>query len=61
MKMKYTVIFLLCVLVLAASEYLFLLELSSQQRLFVLLSTTIVAIASVIAIFTCYKHLRKDA
>jgi uncharacterized membrane protein len=61
MKMKYTIIFLLCVVVLAASEYLFLTELNSQQRTFVLFATTIVAIGSIIAIVLCYKRLGKDA
>jgi hypothetical protein len=61
MKMKYTIIFLLCVVVLAASEYLFLTELNNQQRIFVLFATTIVAIASIVAIVLCYKRLGKDA
>ncbi len=61
MKMKYTVIFLLCVVVLAASEYLFLTEVNNQQRTFVLFATTIVAIASIVAIVLCYKRLGKDA
>ena len=61
MKMKYTIIFLLCVVVLAASEYLFLTELNSHQRTLVLFSTTTVAIASIIAIVLCYKRLGKDA
>jgi hypothetical protein len=61
MKMKYTIIFLLCVVVLAASEYLFLTELNNQQRTFVLFATTIVAIASIVAIVLCYKRLGKDA
>ena len=61
MKMKYTIIFLLCVMVLAASEYLFLTELNNQQRIFVLFATTIVAIGSIVAIVLCYKRLGKDA
>jgi len=61
MKMKYTIIFLLCVMVLAASEYLFLAELNNQQRIFVLFGTTIVAIGSIVAIVLCYKRLGKDA
>ena len=61
MKMKYTIIFLLCVVVLAASEYLFLTEVNNQQRTFVLFATTIVAIASIVAIVLCYKRLGKDA
>lgn|GEM_PF-5829534 len=61
MKIKYTVIFLVCVLVLAASEYLFLTELNSQQRVFVLFATTAVAIASIVVLVLCYKRLGKDA
>ena len=61
MKMKYTIIFLFCVVVLAASEYIFLAELNSQQRGFVLFATTIVAIASIVALVLCYKRLGKDA
>ena len=61
MKMKYTIIFLLCVMVLAASEYLFLTELNNQQRVFVLFATTIAAIASIVVIVLCYKRLGKDA
>ena len=60
MKTKYTIIFLLCVLVLAISEYIFLSELSSQQRTFVLFATSAVAIASIIALVFCYKRLGKD-
>jgi hypothetical protein len=58
--MKYIIIFLACVLVLATSEYLFLNEISSQQRFFILLLTTLAAIASIVTIFLCYKRLRKD-
>ena len=61
MKTKYTIIFLLCVLVLAISEYIFLSELSSQQRSFVLFATSAVAIASIIVLVFCYKRLGKDA
>lgn len=57
MKTKYILLFLVCVLALAASEYLFLSELSNHQRFFILLLTTIAAIASIIAIFLCYKRL----
>jgi len=61
MKMKYTIIFLFSVVVLAASEYLFLKELNNQQRTFVLCATTIVAIGSIVALVLCYKRLGKDA
>ena len=57
MKTKYILLFLFCVLALAASEYLFLSELSNQQRFVILLLTTLAAIASIIAIFLCYKRL----
>jgi len=60
MKTKYIILFLLCVLVLAASEYLFLTELSNHQRFFILLLTTVVAIASIVAIFLCYKRLERS-
>jgi hypothetical protein len=61
MRMKYTIIFLLCVLVLGASEYLFLSELNSQQRFLILLLSTTIAIASIVAIFLCYRRLEKGA
>ena len=57
MKTKYILLFLFCVLALAASEYLFLSELSNQQRFVILLLTTLAAIASIIAIFLCYDEL----
>jgi hypothetical protein len=60
MKTKYTIIFLLCVLVLAISEYLFLSEINNQQRVFVIFATTAIAIASIVAIVLCYKRLGKD-
>jgi hypothetical protein len=60
MKMKYFLIFFLCILALAASEYLFLSELGNQQRLFILLFAVLIGIGSIITIFLCYKRLRKD-
>jgi len=60
MKAKYILLFLVCVLALAASEYLFLSELSNHQRFFILLLTTITAIASIVAIFLCYKRLERS-
>jgi Kef-type K+ transport system membrane component KefB len=60
MKIKYILIFLLCILVLAVSEYLFLSELNNQQRFFILLITTLTAVASIVAIFLCYKRLGND-
>jgi hypothetical protein len=59
MKMKYIILFLLCVLALAASEYLFLSELNSHQRFFILLITTLSAIVSIVATFLCYKRLQQ--
>jgi hypothetical protein len=60
MKAKYVLLFLFCVLALAASEYLFLSELSNHQRFFILLLTTLAAIASIVAIFLCYKRLERS-
>ena len=60
MKTKYILIFLFCVLALAASEYLFLSELSNHQRFFILFLTTVAAIASIVAIFLCYKRLERS-
>jgi hypothetical protein len=57
MKVKYALIFFVGILALAASEYLFLLELSSQNRFYVLVSTSVIAVVSVIAIFKCYKRI----
>ena len=60
MKTKYILLFLFGVLALAASEYLFLSELNNHQRFFILLLTTIAAIASIVAIFLCYKRLERS-
>lgn len=60
MKTKYILLFLFCVLALAASEYLFLSELNNHQRFFILLLTTVIAIASIVAIFLCYKRLERS-
>jgi uncharacterized membrane protein len=60
MKAKYILLFLFCVLALAASEYLFLSELNNHQRFFILLLTTVMAIASIVAIFLCYKRLERS-
>jgi hypothetical protein len=60
MKAKYVLLFLFCVLALAASEYLFLSELSNHQRFSILLLTTLAAIASIVAIFLCYKRLERS-
>ena len=60
MKMKYIIVFLLCILVLAISEYLFLSELGHQQRFIILLGTMLIAVASIVTIFLCYKRLQKD-
>ncbi len=61
MKMRYLFIFLVCILVLASSEYLFLSELGNHQRFMVLFVTSIIAIGSIVAIFIAYRQLRKDA
>jgi uncharacterized membrane protein HdeD (DUF308 family) len=58
--MKYVIVFLLCLLALAASEYLFLSELGNQQRFLILLFAVLIAIASIVTIFLCYRRLRKD-
>lgn len=60
MKTKYVIIFLICLLVLAVSEYLFLSELGNQQRFAILVGTTLIAIGSIVTIFLCYKRLQKD-
>jgi hypothetical protein len=57
MKIKYTIFFVLLVLVLIASEYIFLSELSSHQRLLILMLTSLIAIISIVAIFICYRRL----
>jgi len=61
MKTIYTIIFLLCVLALAASEYVFLNELNNHQRFLILLLTSLAALVSVVAIFICYRRLGKEA
>jgi hypothetical protein len=60
MKTKYIIIFVLCVLLLAGSEYLFLVELNSLQRLYILFFTSVLALLSIITIFYCYRYFNKD-
>jgi hypothetical protein len=60
MKVKYTIYFFVFVLALVASEYFFLVELTSQQRAIILLLTSLVAVGSIIAIFVCYRRLNND-
>lgn len=60
MKAKYIIIFLFGLLALTVSEYLFLTELNNHQRFYILFLTTIIAIGSIVALFACYKRLRKD-
>jgi hypothetical protein len=47
-------------LALAASEYLFLTELNTHQRLFILFPALFVSIVSIVTIFLFYRHLRKE-
>ena len=61
MKMKYIIVFLLCILALAASEYIFLSEVNNQQRSLILVLTTLIGIGSIVTIFFCYRRLRRDA
>lgn len=60
MKIKYIIIFLLGLLALTVSEYIFLTELNNQQRFYILILTSVIAIGSIVTIFACYKRLRKD-
>jgi hypothetical protein len=57
MKLKYILIFLVGVLVLAATEYFFLVELNGQNRPVVLLLTSALAVISIVTIFKCYKRI----
>ncbi|HEY0434762.1 MAG TPA: hypothetical protein VGC95_12885 [Chitinophagaceae bacterium] len=59
--MRYLLIFLICILALASSEYLFLSELGNQQRMMVLFFTSLVGIVAIVAFFLAYRQLRKDA
>jgi hypothetical protein len=60
MKAKYIIIFVLCVVILAASEYIFLVELTSEHRLYILSLTTIIAILSIVTIFFCYQRFGRN-
>jgi hypothetical protein len=60
MNKKYVIVFIVCLLVLAFSEYLFLVEFSSQKRLPILTATTVVAIVSLVAIFFSYRRMGKE-
>jgi len=60
MKKKYVIVFIVCLLLLAFSEYLFLVELSSQKRFLILIATTLTAIISLVAIFFSYKRIGNE-
>jgi hypothetical protein len=60
MKKKYVIIFIVCLILLALSEYLFLVELNSQRRTVILLCTTLIAVASLITIFISYRRISKE-
>ena len=60
MKKKYAIVFIICLLLLALSEYLFLVELSSQKRLLILTGTTLIALVSLVAIFLSYRKMGKQ-
>jgi len=60
MKKKYIIVFIVCLLLLAFSEYLFLVEFSSQKRFLILVATTITALVSIIAIFFSYRRIGKE-
>jgi len=60
MKKKYAIVFIICLLLLALSEYLFLVELSSQKRLLILTGTTLTALVSLVAIFLSYRKMGKQ-
>jgi hypothetical protein len=60
MKKKYVIVFVVCLLILALSEYLFLVELSSQKRFLILIATTLAAVISLVAIFFSYRKMGKE-
>jgi hypothetical protein len=60
MKKKYVVIFVICLILLALSEYVFLVELNSQKRMTILISTTLIALISLVTIFISYRRISKE-
>jgi hypothetical protein len=60
MKKKYVIIFVICLILLALSEYLFLVELNSQKRMGILVFTTLIAVVSLITIFISYRRISKE-
>ena len=60
MKKKYVIIFVICLILLALSEYIFLVELNSQKRLDILVFTTLIAVVSLITIFISYRRISKE-
>jgi hypothetical protein len=60
MKKKYVIIFVVCLIFLALSEYLFLVELNSQKRMGILVFTTLIAVISLITIFISYRRISKE-
>ena len=60
MKKKYVIVFIVCILILAFSEYFFLAELSAQKRGLILTVTILTAIVSLVAIFFSYRRMGKQ-
>ena len=60
MKKKYVIVFIVCLLLLAFSEYLFLVEFSAQRRFLILIGTSVIALLSLVAIFFSYRRIGKE-
>ena len=60
MKKKYIIVFIVCLLLLAFSEYLFLVEFSAQRRFLILIGTSVIALLSLVAIFFSYRRIGKE-
>ena len=60
MKTKYVIIFFTSVLLLVASEYIFLNELSRSQRIAILILTTIIAFASIVSVIGTVRRSDQD-
>lgn len=61
MKVKYAIYFVLLIIVLVVSEYIFLTELNTRQRLGILFLTSFIAISSIVAIFICYRRIGHES
>jgi hypothetical protein len=59
MKLRFLIPFLVCVLLLIASEYFLLTEVWSERRLPVMIAATAVLLGSIVYFWRCYRRFRQ--